>query len=237
MISSTSSPVLDLITRHRSINASNVIDILSSVRSGFERHPEGTSGGGSSLQHHDRSGNASAIVTRTPRDHILPTLDDGPLDEATTPSQEVVFMSSFPSTSFSTASNSSGDVISSLLPLFTSSESSSNMSYTSSTTTLSASSSAPPNLSLYSCLEYLAPPSPSASSSSAAYLSFSPPPNASHVWCNTTTSGLGRSDLLGAGQEVILEEGDETFLFDRGDVRGVLIALYTLVFISGFVGE
>ncbi|MPC41536.1 hypothetical protein E2C01_035135 [Portunus trituberculatus] len=28
----------------------------------------------------------------------------------------------------------------------------------------------------------------------------------------------------------------EPFLFDRGDVRGVLITLYTVVFITGFVG-
>lgn len=234
VINSTRSPLRELILLHRSINASDIADVLPSVRTGPEWHLAGTSGNSSSLTSHVRGGNASEEVTESPRDPFLRPLADGLPDATSLPPQEVVFMSSLPSTSLGAASSDSGGVITSILPFF-SSESSSNMTSSSSSATHSA-SSAPPNLSLYSCLEYLTSASPSASSSASAYVGISPSPNASHVWCNTT-SGLGRTDLLGAGQEVKFEGGDETFLFDRGDVRGVLIALYTLVFISGFVGE
>lgn len=229
-INSTRSPLRDLISRHRPINASDIAAALPPVRSGPEGHLAGTSGASSILLPHVRGGNAAEAVTGSPRGPFLPPLADGPPDGATVPPQEVVFVSSFPSTSLGADSS---DVITSILPILPSSNSSSNMTSSSGTATLSA-SSAPPNLSLYSCLEFLTSASPSASSS--AYAGISPSPNASHVWCNAT-SGLGRGDLLGPGQEVKFDAGDETFLFDRGDVRGVLIALYTLVFISGFVGE
>lgn len=58
--------------------------------------------------------------------------------------------------------------------------------------------------------------------------SSSPPPPAA----GSGPLGLGGGGPLGGeGRE------DEAFLFDRSDVRGVLIALYTVVFITGFVGE
>lgn len=58
--------------------------------------------------------------------------------------------------------------------------------------------------------------------------SSSPPPPAA----GSGSLGLGGGGPLGGeGRE------DEAFLFDRSDVRGVLIALYTVVFITGFVGE
>lgn len=50
--------------------------------------------------------------------------------------------------------------------------------------------------------------------------------------CNAT---LPSDDTGGAAGQA---RGDaEPFLFDRGDVRGVLITLYTAVFVTGFVGE
>nr|XP_045590255.1 kiSS-1 receptor-like [Procambarus clarkii] len=54
-------------------------------------------------------------------------------------------------------------------------------------------------------------------------------PTAAHP-CNTS---LAHEDP-GAGGGV---RGTDTFLFDRGDVRAALIALYTAVFITGFVGN
>lgn len=50
--------------------------------------------------------------------------------------------------------------------------------------------------------------------------------------CNAT---LPSDETGGAAGQA---RGDaEPFLFDRGDVRGVLITLYTAVFVTGFVGE
>lgn len=57
----------------------------------------------------------------------------------------------------------------------------------------------------------------------------SPTTGASLPPCNSSLA------LEDAGQAGLT--GVEPFLFDRGDVRGALIALYTVVFITGFVGK
>lgn len=124
--------------------------------------------------------------------------------------------------------------------------------------------SLPFNLSLGTCLDHLTAvlsPTGSGSAPGAAlvglntiastrnlsYLNATSSPtlhNLSSFLCSNASSsspppaaGSGPMGLGGAGPLAGEAREDEAFLFDRSDVRGVLIALYTMVFITGFVGE
>lgn len=70
-----------------------------------------------------------------------------------------------------------------------------------------------------------------ASNASSRLLQQPPPPVA--TLCNATLF----PDEAGGGGMGPTKGDTEPFLFDRSDVRGVLIALYTAVFITGFVGN